>query len=71
MPHIDREKLAADLAGLLAKLSDESAFYLRQALDAADLEKVGGTLLINVPKRTGEFAQVRWAGGSHESFMRL
>ncbi len=52
-------------------MSVESMFYLRQALEASKIEKAGGTLLINIPRKVGEYAQVRWAGGSHESFLRL
>jgi hypothetical protein len=70
-PAPGREQLARDLAELLDTMSVESMFYLRQALEASKIEKAGGTLLINIPRKVGEYAQVRWAGGSHESFLRL
>ena len=54
---------AATLLALLDNLSVESRHHLASALSAARTPGVGGVLAIVVPKRVGEHAQVKWAGG--------
>lgn len=57
-------ELAVRLAELLSKSSAESLFHLNTALAASELSGVGGTLLIEVPRRAGEHVRTKWAGGS-------
>lgn len=56
--------LAVRLADLLAKSSPESLFHLETALRASELSGVGGTLLVELPRRTGEHVRIKWAGGA-------
>ena len=60
----DALPLAQRLAELLAKSSPESLFHLETALSASELAGVGGTMLIEVPRRPGEHVKIKWAGGS-------
>lgn len=57
-------ELAVRLADLLAVSSPESLFHLETALAASELSGVGGTLLVEVPRRAGEHVKIKWAGGS-------
>lgn len=56
--------LAVRLADLLAKSSPESMFHLETALRASELSGVGGSLIVQLPRRVGEHVKIKWAGGS-------
>lgn len=60
----DVEALALRLALLLAQSSPESQFHLETMLAASGLPGVGGTLLVELPRRVGEHVRIKWAGGS-------
>jgi hypothetical protein len=56
----------------MAEISPQSGFHLRSALDAAEVEGVGGILVVKVSPKNREFAQVQWHGGvSQEIFFKL
>lgn len=58
------EALARRLTSLLERTSAESRFHLETALRAAETDNVGGTVLVQVPRRVAEHVTVKWAGGS-------
>jgi hypothetical protein len=58
------DALAKRLAVLLTGTSVESQFHLETALRAAETGSVGGTLLVQLPRREREHAVVKWAGGT-------
>lgn len=60
----DMEALASRLAELLSRSSEESLFHLETMLSASEISGVGGTLLVELPRRTGEHVRIKWAGGS-------
>lgn len=58
------DALAKRLAVVLAETSVESQFHLETALRAADTGSVGGTLVIQLPRREREHPVVKWIGGA-------
>lgn len=62
----DVEALAKRLALILDRTSPESRFHLETALRAAETDHVGGTLLVQVPRRVSEHVVVKWAGGASQ-----
>lgn len=62
----DVDDLAKRLAVVLAETSAESRFHLETALRAADTGGVGGTLLIQLPRRAQEHPVVKWVGGAQQ-----
>lgn len=63
--------LAMRLANLLADTSGESQYHLATALGAAEVPGVGGTLVIQIPRRVGEHPTVKWAGGAQQLSLPL
>lgn len=62
--HDGVDALAKRLAVVLAETSVESRFHLETALRAADTGSVGGTLVIQLPRREREHPVVKWIGGA-------
>lgn len=62
----DVEALAKRLATILERTSVESQFHLETALRAAETDNVGGTLLVQIPRRVSEHVVVKWAGGAQQ-----
>lgn len=60
-----RDPLAVSLEQLLQQMSAESRFHLATALNAAQTAGVGGTLVIDVPRKNTDHVQVKWLGGGH------
>lgn len=65
------EALAYRLAQLLAQTSAESQYHLATALGAAGVPGVGGSLVIEIPRRVGEHVVVKWAGGAQQLSLPL
>lgn len=59
----DVRALAERLAAVLSQTSKASRFHLQTALQAAELDGVGGTLIIALPPRTKDYPIVKWVGG--------
>lgn len=56
-------QLAEQLANLLAHTSKASRFHLQTALQAAEMDGVGGTLIVAIPPRNKDHSVVKWVGG--------
>ena len=62
-PDPETVELAAELAALLSDLRPASRFHLRSALMAAGVEGVGGSLVIEIPRKPTDKANVSFVGG--------
>ncbi len=60
-----KDNLAAALSNLLVDLRPASSYYLSQALMAAGVEGISGTLVIRLPSRNGkDKPDVTFIGGT-------
>lgn len=67
----DVDVLAKRLALMLSTVSVESRFHLETALSAAEVGGIGGTLLVQVPRRVQEHPVIKWAGGVQQLALPL
>lgn len=67
----DVAAMALRLAEVLSHLSDESRYHLDSALRASEVPGIGGTLIVQLPRRVGEHPVVKWAGGAQQLSLPL